>query len=194
MVPALGITLALFVLMMAILQRDDAIITEPKQPLRADFLMPQRRIETHRQIIRPKKTEVSAEPRIELPKFSLATNELQTEMPRVVVPRLQAEVKIDLTMPQASGDVDYMPLLKVAPIYPPRVAQRRLEGYVIVEYTLTRSGGVRDVRVIEAKPAHVFDQAAIEAARKFKYRPRKVDGEFVEVPGVRNRFTFRLEQ
>ena len=194
MIPAAAMTLALFVLMMTILQRDDAIIVERKHQLRADFLMPARRIETMRRITRPEKPEISAQPQIELPQFSVAGNDLQMEMPRMNPPTLQAEVKINLALPQGSGDADYMPLLKVAPLYPPRAAQRRLEGYVIVEYTVTRSGGVRDIRVIDARPAHVFNQAAIEAARKIKYRPRKINGESVEVPGVRNRFTFRLEQ
>ena len=47
-------------------------------------------------------------------------------------------------------------------------------------------------------PKHIwkditFEQAAIEAALKFKYKPRTVDGEPIEVPGVQNRITFTLK-
>jgi len=33
----------------------------------------------------------------------------------------------------------------------------------------------------------------MQAALKFKYKPRVVNGEAVEVPNVRNKFTYELE-
>ena len=191
--PALVITLGLFALMMHILQQDDAVILNESRVLAADFLMPERKIETRRQIKKPDKPDINPQPKVEmlsLPDISLAAS---PTMQRIAAPVFQPNLKISLAMPQAGGDSEYLPLLKVAPLYPPRASQRNIEGYVIVEYTVTRKGGVRNVRVVEAKPANVFDQAAIEAARKFKYRPRKVDDEVIEVHGVRNRFNFRLE-
>ena len=47
----------------------------------------------------------------------------------------------------------------------------------------------RDPVVVEAEPEGIFDQAAMDAVLKFKYKPR-ADGEAVEVDGVRNRMTF----
>lgn len=90
------------------------------------------------------------------------------------------------------SDGEYLPIVRVAPVYPVRAQQRGLEGHVIVEFTVTRTGSVRDVVVIESSSS-VFERAAIEAALKFRYRPRVVDGEPIEVPGVRNLFTFVLE-
>ena len=72
-----------------------------------------------------------------------------------------------------------------------RALQRRVEGYVIVEFVVTTSGSVTDVTVVESS-APVFEQAAIEAAQKFKYKPRVVDGVAIEVSGVQNRITFKL--
>jgi protein TonB len=91
-----------------------------------------------------------------------------------------------------SGDGEYLPIVKVAPIYPSRALQRRLEGYVVVEFVVTSSGAVRDVRVVEST-AEIFEAAAIEAAQKFKYRPRIIDGQPIEVPGVRNRISFTFQ-
>jgi len=90
------------------------------------------------------------------------------------------------------SDGEYVPLVKVAPRYPMRAAQRRLEGYVIVEFVVTTSGAVKDVVVVEST-SELFEAAAIEAARKFKYKPRMVDGQPIEVSGVQNRITFRLD-
>ena len=90
------------------------------------------------------------------------------------------------------SDGEYLPIVKVAPVYPARAASRGLEGYVIVEFTVTRTGTVRDVSVVESTSS-LFDRAAMDAAAKFKYKPRVIDGEPVEVPGVRNKITFVLE-
>ena len=89
------------------------------------------------------------------------------------------------------SDGEYLPIVKVAPVYPARALNRGLEGYVIVEFTVTRQGTVQDVFIIESSSS-LFDRAAIEAALKFKYKPRVIDGEAVEVPGVRNQITFEI--
>lgn len=90
------------------------------------------------------------------------------------------------------SDGEYMPIVQVAPNYPRRAQQRGLEGFVTLEFTVTRQGTVRDPVVIESSNS-VFDQAAIDAVLRFRYRPRVIDGEPVDVPGVRFRISFRLE-
>jgi protein TonB len=89
------------------------------------------------------------------------------------------------------ADGEYLPIVKVAPIYPARAAERGIEGYVIVEYTVTKDGTTKNVHVIKSTSS-LFDHAAIESAQKYKYKPRVVDGEPVEVPGVRTKITFVL--
>jgi len=91
------------------------------------------------------------------------------------------------------SDGEYLPIVKVAPVYPSRALSRGLEGYVIVEFTVTRQGTVRDPVVVESSSS-LFDRAAVEAALKFKYKPRVIDGEPVEVPGVRNKITFEIQE
>ena len=58
---------------------------------------------------------------------------------------------------------------------------------------MTRTGTTRDITVVESTST-LFDRAAMDAAAKFKYKPRVIDGEVVEVPGVRNKITFVLEK
>ena len=91
-----------------------------------------------------------------------------------------------------SGDGEYLPLVKVAPIYPRRALTRNIEGYVLLEFVVTATGAVRDPVVIEAKPPGFFERAAIQAALKFKYKPKVIDGEPVEVSGVQNRIIFEM--
>jgi protein TonB len=71
--------------------------------------------------------------------------------------------------------------------------QRGIQGYVIVEFTVNKVGAVVDPVVVEAKPEGIFDQAAMDAAKKFKYKPRVVNGEPIAVAGVQNRITFKID-
>jgi protein TonB len=92
-----------------------------------------------------------------------------------------------------SGDGDYLPIVKVAPIYPRRAQSRGIEGYVVVEFIVTKNGSVRAPVVIKAEPEGVFDRAAIDAALKFKYKPRVVGGVAMEVVGVQNKISFQID-
>jgi len=115
----------------------------------------------------------------------------------VAVSAVKVDANINLS---ASGfglqtaDGEYLPIVKVQPIYPQRALSRGIEGYVIVEFTVTKQGTTRDIHVVEAKPTGIFDRAAMQAAAKFKYKPRVIDGEPIEVPGVRNIIRFELEE
>lgn len=91
------------------------------------------------------------------------------------------------------GDGDYLPIVKVAPIYPRRAQSRGIEGYVIVEFIVTKNGSVRDAVVVRSEPENIFDRAAVDAALKFKYKPRVVDGVAMEVAGVQNKITFEID-
>ena len=62
-----------------------------------------------------------------------------------------------------------VPIVVRQPIYPPSALSRGLEGRVVVEFTLDRNGSVRDLRMISSTPAGVFDQAALNAMRFWRY-------------------------
>ena len=89
-------------------------------------------------------------------------------------------------------DGELLPIVTVAPSYPPAAAERGLEGYVVVTYTVTQTGSVRDVVVTESTH-RLFEKPAVEAAYKYKYRPRVVDGQPVVVHGVSQRVRFGLD-
>lgn len=135
-----------------------------------------------------------------------------TPPPETIQPRIDAmedsrvaiavpAVPVDLGMEMSvaglglvASDGDYLPIVKIAPVYPPVAQTRGIEGYCLVEYTVTVAGTTRDVVVIEAEPSGIFDKVSIDAALKFKYRPRVVNGEPIEVRGVRNVFRYQLER
>jgi protein TonB len=90
-------------------------------------------------------------------------------------------------------DTDIVPLVRVEPQYPERARQRGVEGWVIVEFTISAAGTVRSPRVIAYHPSTVFNRAALQAIRKWKYNPKIEEGVAVERPGVQVRLTFEFE-
>lgn len=89
-------------------------------------------------------------------------------------------------------DGEYLAIVRPPPIYPPAAASRGIEGYVVVEYTITPAGTVENAHVVESS-SDLFHQAALEAAHKFRYKPRIVSGRPVPVSGVRSKMTFLFE-
>ena len=90
-------------------------------------------------------------------------------------------------------DGNYLPIVRVSPIYPRRALTRGIEGYVLVEFVVTETGAVRDPVVLYADPPGFFERAAVTAVLKFKYRPKVAGGKPVAVSGVRSRIVFEME-
>ena len=115
----------------------------------------------------------------------------------VAVPTAPVDVGVEMSVANlglVASDGDYLPIVKIAPVYPPVAQSRGIEGHCLVEYTVTTAGTVKDVIVVESEPRGIFDRVSIQAALKFKYRPRVVNGEPIEVRGVRNLFKYELQQ
>jgi protein TonB len=61
------------------------------------------------------------------------------------------------------------PLIKVTPAYPDRAGGRG--GDVVVEMQVGADGAVTQARVVESNPRGLFDEAALDAARRWRYPP-----------------------
>lgn len=81
----------------------------------------------------------------------------------------------------------------VPPIYPERAASRNLEGWVHVGFTVTPTGTVKDEYVIESS-SKIFNRSALKAIRKFKYKPKIVDGTPVDWPGQEFIISFEMPE
>ena len=157
----------------------------------ADIVVPDREIEVNVREQKPEKVEDPEEPPPEIQPMDM---DMDMDMDIAnVAPRASVDISISTTG-MSSGDGEYLPIVKVAPIYPRRAQTRGITGYCIVEYTVTTSGSTRDIRPVDCQPSGVFETASVKAAEKFKYKPRVVDGAAIEVAGVQNKFTYELEE
>ncbi len=79
-----------------------------------------------------------------------------------------------------------------APVrYPARARDRRIEGWVEVEYTVAMDGTTRDITVLQASPEGVFEDATLAAIGAWQYEPRIVAGQPVD-QRVRLRVVYQL--
>jgi protein TonB len=78
------------------------------------------------------------------------------------------------------GEGDLIPLVRVPPQYPRRAARRGLEGAVTVAFIITKEGSVRDPEVIDSHPPGIFDEAALRAVKRWKFKSKQVEGQLVE--------------
>ncbi len=75
---------------------------------------------------------------------------------------------------------DFSPIIEFEPEYPSSALARRQQGYVKVKVTVAPSGAVRAVKIVESRPSKVFDRAAIEAVRRWRYPPRDPGAKDIE--------------
>lgn len=84
------------------------------------------------------------------------------------------------------------PLSRTPPRFPPRAQRDGVTGVVVVQLHITVSGVVDDVRVVEADPAGVFDEAALDAVRRWTFTPATSDGAPV-ASWLRQTVRFRMD-
>jgi protein TonB len=92
----------------------------------------------------------------------------------------------------AGSDRDVIPLVRVPPEYPPRAITLGIEGWVLVEFTITATGSVTDALIAAAEPAGVFDDAALKAIARWRYNPKIENGAAVERVSVQTKIVFEL--
>jgi protein TonB len=128
------------------------------------------------------------------PQMNMSENINPNEAVGEIMPMADAEIELGkaTSLGTGGGDNDVVPLVRVDPQYPPKAKQRRIEGWVDIEFTIGPAGTVEDPRVIHAQPPAVFDQAALRAVRRWRYSPKVVDGTAVRRYGVKVRLRFVL--
>lgn len=190
-VVAVPIAVGLFYIMTALVSRDFQQ-EDVKARKIADIVVPDKVIETNLKEVLPEKVEDPEEPPPDMEPLEFDTD-LDMNMANTA-PAVAVTVNINASG-MSAGDGEYLPIVKVAPIYPRRAQTRGLEGFCIVTYTVTKSGSIRDPYIANDTdcPQSIFRSASIKAAEKFKYKPRVVDGAAIEVAGVQNKFTYELE-
>ena len=189
------VTLCLLTLMAMLISSSDGDRLIGRTVSLPNILMPDVDIETRRLIDKPKKPKVLKEPEQIMPQQQLVQEKVDTSALSVMTPdQLTGKMDLSIGLGLQASDGEYLPMSKLAPEYPRRAARRGIEGFVVLEYTVTKQGGVKDIIVVESSPSNIFNSAAKRSAKGYKYKPRVENGDPVEVFGVRTKIVFRMEK
>ena len=191
---AAGITLSLFYFMQFLIATGEAFDERVSVVKIVDATMPDIELEVIEEIDKPEPIE---ELQQEQPDIQDREQTLDSG-PSLNIERASIEIDTGLELSNASisaTDGDYLPLVAIAPQYPTRAAQRGIQGWCLVSFTVDGLGNVIEdtIAVVDAEPPNIFDRSSVRAAARFKFQPRVVDGQGVEVAGVQYLFRYQLE-
>ena len=191
----LAVTAGLFWMMQYLIETADRNLDEGSAGNLVDFVRLKRDESIQRRQLKPKKPPPPDAPPPQPPTPKL--EELNPSAEKIAISAVPVETDIEMSggFSLGVGEGDYLPIVKVAPIYPQRALSRGIEGFCVVQYTVTNLGTIKDPVVVESQcTSSLFHRASIQASLKFKYKPRVIDGQAVEVPGVQNKFTYEITE
>jgi protein TonB len=189
---ALGGAAALFLawFMHYLIASSQVALEDSQRVQMLDFVRLKREEQANRKDRKPKRPELNKAPDVPPMPQNSADNSGQ----QLMVSAMSVNADVDINQGGAgfgAGEGDYLPIVKVAPIFPRRALERGIFGPCLVRYTVTTSGTVKDVEVIEEEcSSPLFHKSSVDAALRFKYKPRVIDGVAVEVIGAMNRFYY----
>ncbi|MFC3121042.1 energy transducer TonB [Agaribacter flavus] len=190
---AAAITLGLFFLMQYLIKTGGGEMTEPPQGKVLDFVRVKQEEQVEQKDRKPRKP-----PKPEEPPPAMEAPPMESSSPDAAgggmdfSADVSADVGLEGGVSLGGGDGDFVPIARSQAVYPRRAMQRGIQGYVIVEFTVTKLGTVKDPVVIKAEPEGIFEQAAINSVLSYKYKARVINGEPVDVAGVQTQVTFEL--
>ena len=187
------VTLSLLFVMQLLIATGKQALSKPRERAQLEFVRVKRNENLQTEDLTPDKPPPPPEIPPEAPPQEMDSVDPNAPTINVAAPQLSAETNIGGPGGMNIAEGDYLPIVRVAPVYPARALQRGLEGYVDLVFTVTTAGTVRDP-VVEFSTSSLFERAAIRAVLKFKYKPRVVDGQPVDVPNVKTRIRFQLEE
>lgn len=195
MAMAVVITLGLFYFMQALIATGERFDQRVNVVRIVDATMPEIELEVIEEIDKPEMIEEVVQETPDTPDRQINLD----SGPALNIERATIEVDTSLDISSAgisATDGDYLPLVAIAPQYPTRAAQRGIQGWCLVSFTVDGMGNVVEdsIVVVDAEPQNIFDRSSINAAARFKFQPRVVDGQGVDVPGVQYLFRYQLEE
>jgi protein TonB len=186
------VTLSLLFVMQLLIASGKQALTDPRERHKLEFVRVKRNENLNTADFTPEKPPKPPETPPETPPQELDNIDPNAPTINISAPQITADANIGGPGGMNIAEGDYLPIVRVAPVYPTRALTRELEGFVDMSFTVTAAGTVKDPIVLQSTSS-LFERAATRAVLKFKYKPRVVDGVPVEVVGVKTRITFQLE-
>jgi len=191
---ALLISVGLFWFMQWMVMNNDSGLQKTSNQQLVDFIRIQKdtAINKKQRRLKPKpQPEPPEKPKLvqTQPTKPLQSPAPQMDMPNIDIPMTSPRLSANLSqamvaqkeIPSTNSGLGQpssglIPIVRSAPRYPLRAQSRNIEGWVVIEFTITPTGTVIDAKVTDAKPEGTFDRAALNAIVKWKFKPKIENG------------------
>jgi len=139
---------------------------------------------TKRQTTKPKPKQKpkpkAARPKAPLPNMnsllggvSMNIPEFETQDIAGDTSKLLEEIADDAIMNENTVDVKPKVLARPPLEYPAEAAKDGIKGYVVINILIAKDGSVEIAKILESQPANIFDDAALNAVRSWRFSPAK---------------------
>lgn len=183
---ALAITLAIFLFMQSLIaagKREQITLTvyknvqvlrpapEKEKPDKADDAPQQVSEEPLMDALSVAPPTPQTSPKLEIPALDLAVGDISIA---AVGDSFNAPLGTDVVSvvgggQDASGFIEVVPFNTRRPNVPEVAWQNKIDGWVLVAFSVTPAGNTRDVRVLDARPRGVFEEKVIAAVKDWNY-------------------------
>ena len=109
--------------------------------------------------------------------------------PPIIIDGFGNDMKQTLTRP--TGDAS--PIVRINPKYPTSAARDGIEGWVQLSFNISPTGEVIDATVVNSEPKRIFDREALRAIKRWKYRPKVIEGVAQLQTGQTVQLDFKLD-
>jgi protein TonB len=165
-------------------------VAEMRQATRVEFT--RMRQDTEAQKKQQEKPQPDKPPPVpEVPQIDFSKGSVENNVAQLT-PTVDANSAMSKMKMTAGSDRDIVPLVRINPDYPPRALSRGIQGWVIVQFTISATGTVKDQIVVDSSNK-IFDDAALKAIGRWRYNPKVEEGVAVERKGVQTKLVFQLE-
>lgn len=213
---SIGIVLLLFLMMQQLLQAPT--LAERQPPLQVDFIAlqtPEPEL-NKRQRTLPKKPSEQPPPPLQMPvvaatkgrpvlpkikaikpkSFQFSSQIGEPTLAKLAAPAAPTQSKAPASTPSSQGQGlgKIEAIVHPKPIYPAQALIHRQEGHVVLKFTISKEGLPKDIQVIESKPQGLFDQAAIDALKQWRFKPTYQNGQKVERTNVIKTLDFIIQR
>jgi periplasmic protein TonB len=190
---AIIVTFALFTLMQTLILVDSVEIEDADEQLRFDINPQVEEVNA-----RTRDTSINDVQQVDPPPPPPQVERQAADLPSESLSTIVGNIPEFSTPELNSGSVSFnvsdrnaQPLVRIPPQYPPRAAERGIEGYCDMRFNVSPDGTPIDVQATNCTSS-LFTRAAVRSVERWRYSPRVVDGVAQTRVGVETRIEFQL--
>jgi protein TonB len=133
-------------------------------------------------IKQPPRTHIETEPTKLINNLTFNTGKIDTGI-----------TKVDFNKGLSDKNSEARAIVQIPPKYPILAAKNGIEGWVKLTFTINKLGEVTQIKVLDSSPKRIFDKAAKQALKKWKYRAKKENGRIIEQKNLLIQLDFNME-